>query len=97
MIERVLRGPGFASPGARQAAFDNDSTDVRARALIDKVARNAWKVTDSDVAAVKAAGVAEDEVFELTVCAALRQAARQLRTALTALEAATATAPGEPK
>jgi hypothetical protein len=90
VIEGVLRGPGAASPDARRAAFDNAGVDERARMLIDKVTRNAWKVTDSDVAAVKAAGVSEDEIFELTVCAALGQATRQLRAALAAVEAATA-------
>jgi hypothetical protein len=97
VIERVLRGPGSASPGARRAAFDNSGVDARASAFIDKVARNAWKVTDSDVAAVKATGLSEDEIFELTVCAALGQATRQLRAALAALQAATTTAPGEPQ
>ena len=37
----------------------------------------------------EAAGVSEDEIFELTVCAALGQATRQLDAALAALDAAT--------
>jgi alkylhydroperoxidase family enzyme len=87
-IERILRGPGRASPDARRAAFENAGVDNRAHALIDKVARTAWKVTDGDVAAAKAAGLSEDEVFELVVCAAFGQSSRQLRAALAALEAA---------
>ena len=88
-VERALRGPGTASVEARQAAFDNTAVDARAKTLVDKVARTAWKVTGSDVAAVKAAGVSEDEIFELAVCAAFGQATRQRRTAMAALDAVT--------
>lgn len=88
-VERVLGGDGKASKQQRRAAFDNTGVAEPARALIDKVARNAWKVTDDDVAAVKAAGVSEDQIFELCVSAALGQASRQLESALAALEVAT--------
>lgn len=88
-IERALRGPGVASVEARRAAFENQKVDPRARALIDKVARHAWTVTDADVAEALAAGLSEDEIFELTVCAAYGQASRQLRAALDAVDAAT--------
>jgi hypothetical protein len=89
-IERALHGAGRSSGDARRAAFDNRGVAEPARALVDKIARNAWKVTDEDVAAVAAAGVAEDEIFELTVCAALGQATRQLEAALAALDEAEA-------
>jgi hypothetical protein len=89
-IARALRGPGRASTAARQAAFDNAGVDERARVLIDKVARHAWKVTDADVEAAKAGGLTEDEIFELVVCAAYGQASRQLHQALAVVDAATA-------
>jgi alkylhydroperoxidase/carboxymuconolactone decarboxylase family protein YurZ len=56
--------------------------------LIDKVAKWSYKVTDDDIAAAKAAGVSEDQIFELVVCAAIGQATRQYDTALAALTAA---------
>jgi hypothetical protein len=87
LVERVLNGPGVTSAGARRAAFDNRGVDPRAEALIGKVARNAWKVTDADVADATAAGLTEDEIFELTVCAAIGQSTRQLQSALDALDA----------
>lgn len=86
VVERAVRGPGTLASAARRAAFDNHGVDERARRLLEKVAREAWKVTDEDVAVVKAAGVSEDEIFELVVCAALGQATRQLSAALTALD-----------
>jgi alkylhydroperoxidase family enzyme len=93
LIDRVLRGPGTATPDVRRAAFDNAGV-TRARALVDKVARCAWTITDDDVAAVKGAGLSDDQIFELTVCAAIGQATRQLDAALAAVEAAAAE-PGE--
>jgi hypothetical protein len=90
VVATVLKGPGVSSAAARQAAFDNRGVDARAAALVDKVSRRAWTVADDDVAAVKAAGVSEDEIFELTVAAALGQATRQLQAALAAVDAAAA-------
>jgi len=89
-VERALHGPGKASGEARRAAFDNTNVSVPAAALVDKVARTAWQISDDDIAAAKAAGLAEDEIFELAVCAAYGQATRQLQAGLAALEAATA-------
>ncbi len=84
----VLTGPAKTSVERRRAAFDNKTVEQPARALVDKVANTAWKVTDEDVAAVKAAGLSEDEIFELTIAAAFGQSTRQLTRALTAVEAA---------
>jgi hypothetical protein len=88
-VTRALKGPGSAHPEARLAAFENQVTDAAVRPLVDKIARRAWTVTDADVAAAKAAGLSEDEIFELTVCAAYGQATRQLEAALAALDEAT--------
>ena len=81
VVERALHGPGKASGDARRAAYDNRD----AGPLVAKVAANAWKVTDEDIAAAKQAGLSEDEIFELVVCAALGQSTRQLDAALAAL------------
>jgi alkylhydroperoxidase family enzyme len=39
--------------------------------FLNKVRRHAYRVTDEDVEALKAAGHSEDEIFELTVAAAV--------------------------
>lgn len=83
-VDNVLSPAGTASPEQRKAAFDNADSSP-ARALIAKVAANAWKVTDEDVAAAKAAGVSEDHIFELCVTAAMGQATRQLDAARAAI------------
>jgi alkylhydroperoxidase family enzyme len=89
-VERALHGPGKASSDARRAAFDNANAASPAAALVEKVARAAWKISDDDIAAARTAGLSEDEIFELTVCAAYGQATRQLEAGLAALEAAIA-------
>lgn len=95
LVARILDGDGRASRGARLAAFRNEVTDEPLRTLVNKVATEPARVTDADVAAVKAAGVAEDEVFELVICAAVGQATRQYEAALAALAEAGANPAGE--
>ncbi len=90
VVERALNGAGKATSHARRAAFDNQGVAEPMRALVDKITKTAWKVTDEDVAAAKMVGVSEDMIFELAVCAALGQATRQLEAALAALDVATA-------
>lgn len=89
-IETIVGPKGKAAQATRRAAFDNKDVPEPLRALIDKVARHAYKVVDEDIAAAKAAGFSEDELFELVVCAAMGQASRQYEGALAALAAATA-------
>jgi alkylhydroperoxidase family enzyme len=86
VVERVLQGDGKAPQEQRAAAFANAGVAPEAvRALIDKVARHAYKVTDEDVAAAKAAGLSEDAIFEIVIAAALGQATRQYEAAMAAL------------
>jgi hypothetical protein len=89
LVARILEGDGKASHAQRRAAFENAGLAEPLSALIDKVARHADKVADEDIAAARASGHSEDQIFELLVCAAIGQAKRQYDTALRALEAAT--------
>lgn len=90
VIERVVEGPGEADRAARRAAFDGANVPAPAAALVDKIAHAASAIGDGDLAAVKAAGLAEDAIFELAVCAACGEATRQLEAGLAALDAALA-------
>jgi hypothetical protein len=89
LIARVLDGDGKAPTELRRAAFDNAGLGEPTRTLIDKVAHHAYRVTDEDVAAVRTAGLTEDQIFEIVVCAAIGQASRQYENALAALASAT--------
>jgi alkylhydroperoxidase family enzyme len=50
-------------------------------AYLAKVAERAYTVTDADIAALTAAGLSEDEIFEQTVAAAIAQGLRRLDSA----------------
>ena len=89
LTRRILEGAGKASPSDRRAAFDNSGLAEPVGALVDKVARHAYRVTDEDIAAARESGRSEDQLFEIVVCAAIGQATRQYDTALAALETAT--------
>ena len=51
-------------------------------AYLGKVREHAYKVTDADVEALKAAGLTEDAIFEQTVAAAIAQGLRRLDKAM---------------
>jgi hypothetical protein len=88
VVARILEGEGHASHAQRKAAFDNAGLAEPLKTLIDKVSRNARSVADQDVAAVRGAGLSEDQIFEVIVCGAVGQAVRQHEAALAALAAA---------
>jgi hypothetical protein len=88
-IARILDGHGEASPPQRRAAFENAGFEPPLSTLVDKVAKQSHRVTDQDVAAVRATGLSENQVFELVVCAAIGQANRQYEAAMAALDVAT--------
>jgi alkylhydroperoxidase family enzyme len=89
LVARILEGAGHASAAQRRAAFDNTGLEAPLGTLIEKVTKHPHEVTDEDIAAVRATGLSEDQIFEVVVCAAVGQAIRQHDNALAALEAAT--------
>jgi alkylhydroperoxidase family enzyme len=94
LVARVLEGDGQAAPELRRAAFENAGLGEPIHTLIEKVAKHSHQVTDEDIAGVRAAGLSEDQIFELVVCAAVGQASRQHASAVAALASA---AEGEPE
>lgn len=88
LTNRILEGPGDASLADRRAAFNNSGLAKPVGMLVDKVANDACRVTDEDIAASKESGLSEDQVFEIVVCAAIGQATRQYDAAFAALAAA---------
>jgi hypothetical protein len=89
LVARVLEGNAEAAPELRRAAFENAGLSEPVATLIDKVAEHAYQVTDEDVVAVRAAGLCEDQIFEIAICAAIGHASRQYASALAALASAT--------
>jgi hypothetical protein len=85
LVDRVLTAEGRTSPERRAQAFGNDGLPPPLDALIDKVVTAPAQVSDADLAAAKAAGCTEDELFELVICAAVGQSARLYEAGLAAL------------
>lgn len=89
LVARVLEGEGHASPEIRSAAFNNEGLTEPASTFVEKVTHRATTVTDADIDALLKAGLSEDQIYEIAVCAAIGQATRQYENALAALSAAT--------
>jgi alkylhydroperoxidase/carboxymuconolactone decarboxylase family protein YurZ len=89
LVERIRDGRGVTSREQRAQAFRNAGLPAALQTLIDKVATTSTRVTDADVAAAKASGATEDQIFELVISAAVGQSFRMYETGLAALAEAT--------
>jgi hypothetical protein len=85
LVSNVLEGPGQLEAAVRRAAFEQGELPESLASLVAKIHRHAWKVTDEDVAAARAAGGSQDQLFELIVCAAVGAAHERLAAGLAAL------------
>jgi hypothetical protein len=86
LVDAVLAGPGMLDPSVRRAAAERAEGPEALRGYLDKVARHAYKVTDEDVEALRAAGYSEDQIFEATVSCALGACLRRLEAGLSAID-----------
>jgi hypothetical protein len=92
--DRILNAEGATSPDERARAFNDAGLAEPLRTLLDKVATKPAQVTDADFAAAKASGCSEEQLFELVICAAVGQSARQYEAGLAALAEALADGEG---
>ena len=78
MIDRCAAGDTYLRDGDdwKQVATDPKIAPAprTLHTLIEKVANRAHRVTDEDVAALRATGLSEDQIFEIVICAAVGQA-----------------------
>jgi len=70
----------------REAARPERPVPATATAYVETVRRNAYRVTDAQVEALQAAGLSEDEIFELTVAAAVGAGLERLDAGMRALQ-----------
>jgi hypothetical protein len=87
LLERTVRTGDASLPAAeRESAFDRPAELGGAPGrYCAQVALDANGVTDEHVAALRAEGLGDAEIFEYTVAAAVGHASRQLTAAMTAL------------
>lgn len=97
----LLDGRGTLDPAVRKALADagvTEDADALPEALrpyATKVTRHAYKVTDDDIQALRAAGYSEDQLFEATLSIAFGAAYRRLKAGLNALDQVAQTADKE--
>jgi hypothetical protein len=83
--QSVLHAEAHTAPALRQSAAARGELPAHLAALVDKIHRNAYRVTDEDLASLRAQ-YGEDELFEIIVAAALGAGAARLQAGLRALE-----------
>lgn len=74
LARAALDGPAVIPADVRRAVAADPTgagAPEAARAFVAKAHAHAYKITDEDVAALRAAGLSEDEVYDLAVTAAL--------------------------
>jgi alkylhydroperoxidase family enzyme len=79
MLSAFLGETGALARDERQAIVGGGEVPAGLRAYVDKVARHAYRVTDEDFAALRAAGYTDDQIFEATIAAALHAGLSRLR------------------
>lgn len=87
LVAAILDGDAATAPAARRAAYEGTPATPAVAAYVETVRRHAYRVTDDHVAALRAEGLDDPAIFELTVAAAVGQAGRQYAAALAALAA----------
>jgi hypothetical protein len=97
LVAALFDGRGETEPALRRAVAGRAETPLDAgggaippelEGYVDKVARQAYRVTDDDIAALRSAGHSEDAIFEITLSAALGAGLVRMERGLAALEGA---------
>jgi alkylhydroperoxidase family enzyme len=83
--EAVFDGAGAAGAALRRAAGTGAGLSDPWAAYVAKVRDASYRITDDDVAALKAVGCTEEEIFEMTVAAATGAALHRLDLGLRAM------------
>jgi hypothetical protein len=85
VLRTVLDGPGQTDPSLRYAAAEGVGVPDDLKALVEKVHRHAYKVTDEDLAELQAT-YGDDRLFEIIVSAAVGASRQRLLAGLKVLE-----------
>ncbi len=97
LVDSVLNGPGHSDPQLRRAVEQRAAAHAgrlpengvqlppEIGIYVDKLALHAFKITDADVEALCETGYSEDEIFELTLSAALGAGLARLEFGMAAL------------
>ena len=87
VFKSVFDDLGHSDPAVRRAAAVGTNAPPDLQALVDKIHRHAYKVTDDDLARLRAT-YTDDQLFEIVVSAAVGASRQRLEAGLSALEQA---------
>jgi len=90
LCEAVLGAPGQLERSRREAIVKGEAVEGPLGAYVAAVREHAYRVTDEQVAALSAAGLSDDAIFEATVSAALGASLMRFERARAAMEEANA-------
>jgi alkylhydroperoxidase family enzyme len=85
VFRTIFDGAAESAPAVRRAAGDGTGVPADLAALVDKIHCHAYKVTDEDLAGLRAT-YSDDQLFEVVVCAAVGASRKRLLAGLAALE-----------
>lgn len=90
-IHAILNTPGATEISLRRAVLERTrSGGVQVpealRELVDKIAETPWAINDEDFNLLRRAGYSEDQLYELTMAAALGAGLQRFDAGLRALE-----------
>jgi hypothetical protein len=81
----VLESPGQTDPATRASAAGGGPLSEPMASYVAKVRHQSYRITEADIEALKAAGLSEDQIFEITVAAAFGAALRSLEAGMRAV------------
>ncbi len=81
----ILEAPGTTDDATRRAAFYGTALDPPSGPYLATVRDQSFGLQDADVDALRAAGMTEDAIFELTIAAAAGEAYRRIELGLAAV------------
>lgn len=84
----VLDAPATTDAALRWAAYRGAGLPGPLSGYVEKLRRHAYRVQDEDIEQMHAAGYSDDQIFEVTVAAALGAGDDRLRAGLSALNEA---------
>jgi alkylhydroperoxidase family enzyme len=87
VLRSVLDGPGESDPAIRRAAAKGTGVPAELEALVEKIQKHAYKVTDDDIARLQPT-YGDDQLFEIIVSTALGASRNRLAAGLEALDKA---------
>lgn len=88
LVEAILHEPGTLDPSVREVVVSGEEVPDALVPYVEKITNYAYKVTDRDIERLRQAGYTDDQIFELTVSAALGAGLLRLNCGLRALHEA---------